>query len=154
MAVDTYLAMTNQSRDSWEDQARTEGLNRIQRGLALDSYAKAEEIQVEPEELEAEIERVAAYYPEERRNLIRANLLQDESRGQVEGTIRSRKALRTLVAAATGDAAITHDHHHDEPSSAIAAAAESGCDPAGNDDENSQQPPSPLDASSRKTTET
>ena len=109
VAVDTYLAMTNQSRDSWEDEARTEGLNRIQRGLALDSYAKAEEIQVEPEELEAEIERVAAHYPEERRNLIRTNLMRDESRGQVEGTIRSRKALHTLVAAATGDAAITHD---------------------------------------------
>lgn len=154
VAVDTYLAMTNQSRDSWEDEARTEGLNRIQRGLALDSYAKAEDIQVEPEELEAEIERVAAYYPEERRNLIRTNLLRDESRGQVEGTIRSRKALRTLVAAATDDAAITHDHHHDEPSSAIAAAAESGSDPAGNDDENSQDTPSPLDDSGRKTTET
>ena len=153
VAVDSYLAMTNQSRASWEDEARTEGLSRIRRGLALDSYAKAEEIQVEAEELEAEIERVTAYYPEERRNLIRSNLMRDESRRQVEGTIRSRKALHKLVTAATGDAPITHDHRHEEPSSAITAAAESGSEPSADDDENGEQPATPPD-SDRETTET
>ena len=125
-AVDTYLAMRGQTRESWDEEAHDEALRRVRRGLALDQYADAEGIEVDTEEMEEEIERAVAYYPEERRNLVRSNLMRAESRRQVENTIRSRKALRKLVKKVTGGVALPHDHHHhDEPPPELAGVAES-----------------------------
>ena len=114
--VDTYLAMSEQTRDDWDQEARNEAVRRIHRGLALDAYADAHDITAMVEEMQAEVDRVAEYYPQERRNLIRTNLMRDEARHRVATTVRSRKALQALVAAVTDDAVPLHDHHHhDEP---------------------------------------
>ena len=124
--VDTYLAMREQTRDEWEQEARTEALNRIHRGLALDAYADAHEITAEVDEMQAEVDRVAEYYPQERRNIIRTNLMRDEARQRVASSVRSRKAMQALVAAVTDGAAPLYDRddHHPEPPPELAAAAE------------------------------
>ena len=124
--VDTYLAMQGQTRDAWQEEADGEALNRIHRGLALDAYADAHDITADEDEMQAEVDRVAEFYPQDRRTIIRTNLMRDEARGRVAATIRSRKALRALVAAVTDGAAPLHDHdhHHPEPSPELAAAAE------------------------------
>ena len=124
--VDTYLAMQGQTRDAWQEEADGEALNRIHRGLALDAYADAQDITADEDEMQAEVDRVAEYYPQDRRNIIRTNLMRDETSGRVAATIRSRKALRALVTAVTDGAAPLHDHdhHHPEPSPELAAAAE------------------------------
>ena len=127
VAVDTYLAMRGETRESWDDEAKAEALRRIRRSLALEQYAEAEGIAADTEELAEEIERVVAYYPEARRNLVRSNLARDESRAQVENTVRSRKALGKLVEKLTGGVELPHDHHHhdhDEPPPELAAVAE------------------------------
>ncbi len=128
--VDTYLAMREQTRDDWAEEARREAINRIHRGLALDAYADAHDITAEVDEMQAEVDRVAEYYPQERRNLIRTNLMRDEARLRVATTVRSRKALQALVAAVTDGAVPLHDHHHhDDPPPELAAAAEAEDDP-------------------------
>lgn len=129
--VDTYLAMREQTRDEWEEEARAESLNRIHRALALDAYADAHDITAEVEEMQAEVDRVAEFYPQERRNIIRTNLMRDEARQRVESSVRSRKAIRTLVAAVTDGTVPLHDYdqHHPEPSPELAAAAEPEDDP-------------------------
>ena len=129
--VDTYLAMREQSRDEWEEEARTEALSRIHRALALDAYADAHALTAEVDEMQAEVDRVAEFYPQERRNIIRTNLMRDEAGQRVASSVRSRKAIRALVAAVTDGAAplYDHDHHHSEPSPELAAAAEPEDDP-------------------------
>ncbi len=128
--VDTYLAMREQTRDDWDEEARREAINRIHRGLALDAYADAHDITAEVDEMQAEVDRVAEYYPQERRNLIRTNLMRDEARLRVATTVRSRKALQALVAAVTDGAVPLHDHHHhDDPPPELAVAAEAEDDP-------------------------
>ncbi len=128
--VDTYLAMREQTRDEWEEEARTEALSRIHRALALGAYAEAHDITAEVEEMQAEVDRVAEFYPQERRNIIRTNLMRDEARQQVASSVRSRKAIRALVAEVTDGAAPLHDdHHHPEPPPELAAAAEPEDDP-------------------------
>ena len=130
--VDTYLAMRGQTRDAWQEEAGEEALNRIHRSLALDAYADAHDITVDADEMQAEVDRVAEFYPQERRNIIRTNLMRDEASQQVATGLRSRKALRALVAAITDGAAPLHDrdHLHPEPSPELAAAAEAEDDPA------------------------
>lgn len=129
--VDTYLAMREQTRDEWEEEARTEALSRIHRVLALGAYADAHDITAEAEEMQAEVDRVAEYYPQERRNIIRTNLMRDEARQRVASSVRSRKAIHALVAEVTDGAAPLHDHdhHHPEPPPELAAAAEPEDDP-------------------------
>jgi len=129
--VDTYLAMREQTGDEWEEEARSEALNRIHRALALDAYADAHELTAEVDEMQAEVDRVAEYYPQERRNIIRTNLMRDEAGQHVARSVRSRKAIRALVAAVTDGAAPLHDHdhHHPEPPPELAAAAEPEDDP-------------------------
>ena len=129
--VDTYLAMRGETRDGWEAEAGEEALNRIHRNLALDAYAEAQGIEADVDEMQAEVDRVAEYYPQERRNLIRSNLMRDEARLRVASTVRSRKAVAALVAAVTDGAAPLHDHEpqHSEPSPELAAAAEPEDDP-------------------------
>jgi len=129
--VDTYLAMQGETRDAWEAQAGEEALNRIHRSLALDAYAEAQGIEADVDEMQAEVDRVAEYYPQERRNVIRSNLMRDEARLRVASTVRSRKAVAALVAAVTDGAAPLHDHEHQhsEPPPELAAAAEPEDDP-------------------------
>ena len=129
--VDTYLAMREQTRDEWEEEARTEALNRIHRALALDAYADAHELTAEVDEMQAEIDRVAEFYPQERRNIIRTNLMRDEAGRHVATSVRARKALRALVAAVSGGAAPMddYDEQHAEPPPELAAAAEAEDDP-------------------------
>ena len=129
--VDTYLAMQGETRDAWEAQAGDEALNRIRRSLALDAYAEAQGIEADVDEMQAEVDRVAEYYPQERRNIIRSNLMRDEARLRVASTVRSRKAVAALVAAVTDGAAPLHDHEHQhsEPPPELAAAAEPEDDP-------------------------
>lgn len=129
--VDTYLAMREQTRDEWEEEARSEALSRIHRALALDAYADAHELTAEVDEMQAEVDRVAEFYPQERRNIIRTNLMRDEAGQHVARSVRSRNAIRALVAAVTDGAAPLHDHdhHHPEPPPELAAAAEPEDDP-------------------------
>ena len=114
VAVDTYLAMQGQTREDWEMESRQAAELRLRRGLALEAFAETREIPVEPAEIEAEIERVAAQYAQERRDAIRRQLDDRAGRLRLESGVRNRKALAKLLEEITEGAAPLHDHA-DEP---------------------------------------
>ena len=128
IAVDTYLGSIGQTRAEWEQHWREEAETRVDRGVVLEHYADAEEIQADDDEVVQEIDRVAAGYPEARQDTVRRSLARDDGRARIESAIRNRKALAKLVEAVTGHAGPAHDHHdHEaehEPDPDVAAVAD------------------------------
>lgn len=132
VAVDTYLGMTGQTRESWEQEARERALTRIRRGLVLEAHADGISLRVADDEVEAEADRIAATYPEARRRSVRRALLDDDRRPNIVGSLRNRASLAKLVQTATGGRAPVHDHEYDpEPPSEVLEAAEAAA--AGDD---------------------
>ncbi len=133
VAVDTYLGSMGQTRDEWEQQLREQAVLRVNRGIVLEHYADAEEIQADGDEVVEEIDRVAAGYPEARQDTVRRSLARDEGRARIESAIRNRKALAKLVEAVTGHAGPAHDqqaeHDPDPDVAAVADAAATEAEP-------------------------
>ena len=134
IAVDTYLGSIGQTRGEWEQHWREEAVTRVDRGVVLEHYADAEEIQADDDEVAQEIDRVAAGYPEARQDTVRRSLARDDGRARIESAIRNRKALAKLVEAVTGHAGPAHDHHdHEaehEPDPDVAAVADAAASEA------------------------
>ncbi len=134
IAVDTYLGSIGQTRDEWEQQVREQAVLRVNRGIVLEHYAEAEEIQADDDEVVAETDRVAASYPEARQDTVRRSLAGDDGRARIESAIRNRKALAKLVEAVTGQAGPAHDHqasHEPDPDvAAVADAAAAEAEPS------------------------
>jgi len=124
LAVDSYLAMTEQSREEWQAAARVRAERNIRHSLALDATARANQIEVSRDALEAEATRIAEFYPEDRRGAVRRSLLRGESRERIESNLRNRAALNHVVAKVTGGHAPLHDHHDHAPEAGLAATAE------------------------------
>ncbi len=125
IAVDTYLGSIGQTRSEWEQHWREQAVMRVNRGIVLEHYADAEEIQADGDEVVQEIDRVAAGYPEARQDTVRRSLARDEGRARIESAIRNRKALAKLVEAVTGYAGPAHDNQAEhEPDPDVAAVAD------------------------------
>ena len=125
IAVDTYLGSIGQTRAEWEQQVREQAVLRVNRGIVLEHYAEAEEIRTDDDEVAEEVDRVAASYPEARRDTVRHSLARDDGRARIESAIRNRKALAKLVEAVTGQAGPAHDHQAEpEPDPDVAAVAD------------------------------
>lgn len=62
MTLDQYLQYTGMTRDALVDQMKPQALKRIQNRLVLEAIAKAEDIQVSDEEIEAEMQKMADSY--------------------------------------------------------------------------------------------
>ncbi|MCY4114134.1 MAG: trigger factor [Chloroflexi bacterium] len=134
IAVDTYLGSIGQTRAEWEENWREQAELRVNRGIVLEHYADAEEIQADDDEVAEETDRVAASYPEARRDTVRRSLARDEGRARIESAVRNRKALAKLVEAVTGQAGPAHDHqsaHEPDPDvAAVADAAAAEAEPS------------------------
>lgn len=125
IAVDTYLGSIGQTRGEWEQHWREQAVTRVNRGIVLEHYADAAEIQADDDEIVQEIDRVAAGYPEARQDTVRRSLARDDGRARIESAIRNRKALAKLVTAVTGHAGPAHDHQAEpEPDPDVAAVAD------------------------------
>ncbi|MCY4112217.1 MAG: trigger factor [Chloroflexi bacterium] len=125
IAVDTYLGSIGQTRSEWEEHWRQQAVLRVNRGVVLEHYADAEEIQADDDEVAEDTERVAASDPEARRDTVRRSLARDDGRARIESAIRNRKALAKLVEAVTGQAGPAHDHQSaHEPDPDVAAVAD------------------------------
>ena len=125
IAVDTYLGSIGQTRGEWEQHWREQAEMRVNRGIVIEHYADAEEIQADGDEVVQEIDRVAAGYPEARQDTVRRSLARDDGRARIESAIRNRKALAKLVEAVTGHAGPAHDHQAEhEPDPDVAAVAD------------------------------
>ena len=62
LSMDQYLQFSGLTVDALKEQVRPEALSRIQASLVLEQIAKEENIEVSDEEVDAEIEKMAASY--------------------------------------------------------------------------------------------
>jgi len=62
LTIEQYMQFTGMTADKMEEQMRPSALNRIQTRLVLEAVAKAEDIQVSDEEIDKEMEAMAAAY--------------------------------------------------------------------------------------------
>jgi trigger factor len=99
-SLEQYLRVTGKDRSALREEARAEAEKRVKRALALDAFAKAEQIGVEQEEVEAEVKKVTAQVeePEAAETLALGN---PQTRARVEAALRERKSLERLVELAT-----------------------------------------------------
>lgn len=91
------LELSNQSEEQVREEMQPEAERRVRNSLVLLEIAKAEELAVTPEELEAEIERLVATYGAEDQNRIRQAYSRDEARNSIESGLFERKILDRLI---------------------------------------------------------
>ncbi len=103
LKLDQYLSLTGKDEQVFRQEVTTEAERRVRRSLALDAFAEAERIAVDPAEVEAEIRNASAATPEaaSTQELALAN---PQTKARVEGVLRERKALESLVQLATNAA--------------------------------------------------
>lgn len=116
LKLEQYLSFVGKDMAGLRDELRGEAEKRVKRSLALDAFATAEAITVEPAEVEEEVEKAAAGLDEAETARLLA-LGNPETLARVEGVVRERKALQRLVSLATGQ--------RDAPPSALAPPAKS-----------------------------
>jgi trigger factor len=103
LKLDQFLRLTGRDEEAFREEFRTQAETRLKRALALDAFAEAEHIEVEPEEVDEEVRRAAASTPEaEATEMLARN--NPTTMARVERATRERKALERLLAQATGAA--------------------------------------------------
>jgi trigger factor len=102
--IEQYLQLTGKPAAEFEDELRTRARRELTRAFVLHAVAEAEQITVDPVEVEAEIRRAAAERASAPRALQGA-LRNRQLREQVELALRERKTIARLVELATRDSA-------------------------------------------------
>jgi len=141
--LETYLQVTHKSMDQLRDELRPQAEENLRRWLVLEQAGKAEKVQVQPEELGSEIERVALAYGEQA-NAVREALMQPEPASGIVNDIFVRKTLDRLVAIATGKAECAAAAAQGEEAAPAAAAQGEEAAPAAAGEETApaaEQPP-------------
>jgi trigger factor len=101
ITVEQYRQLTGKSAAELDDELEADARRELTRLFVLDEVAKAEEIAVDPVEVETEVRRAAGDGPDARR-IVREALARRETRARVEAAIRERKTIAHLVEMATG----------------------------------------------------
>ena len=95
--LDTYLRFIGQSMEEWEEQLRPQAEDRLATALVMRKFAEQEELEVEAEEIDAEIERLMENSAEESAASLRRMLDTDDSRESLRSSLLNRKVLGRLV---------------------------------------------------------
>ena len=101
--IESYLRVVHKSMAQLRDELRPEAEEQLRRTLVLREVARAEKIEVRPEELSAEVDRVAQAYGEQA-PAVRQVLMQQGTLGPIVGDLYARKALARLVDVVMGRA--------------------------------------------------
>lgn len=121
-----YLKLTNKSEEEFIDDLLPRAKERVKRRLVLDKVAEVENIQVEPGEVDAEIEQAVQGAGDQAEGL-RDILGSPNGRGSLEQMLRTRKTLARLVELATAEEPGRESDTEalsDEPGPQIAEGAE------------------------------
>lgn len=104
--MDTYLRFIGQTEEEWEEQLRPQAEDRLATVLLMRKLADQESIEVEPEEIDAEIDRLTENSAEESVANLRRVLNSEDSRESIRASLLNRKVLAHLVQiASNGDGA-------------------------------------------------
>lgn len=100
-AFENYLRMVGRTLQDIREEFRPEAERRVVRRLVLTEFARAENMKVSSEELNAEVEAVAAAYGEQAPE-IRQRLEQGGARLSIAASLVAEKAMDRLTAMLTG----------------------------------------------------
>ncbi len=99
ISFDQYLQFTGQDRAALEESMRPEALKRIQSSLVLEAIAKAENIEVNDEDMDKEFEKMAAQYQMEADQI--KGMIPEEEKENMKSNIAVQKAVDYIVENAT-----------------------------------------------------
>jgi trigger factor len=97
-----YLRLVGKEQDAFELEIREQAEENVRRSLALDAFANAENIDVEPKEVEDEVHRAAAS-SEEAAAVEQMALSNPTTMQRVQEATRERKAMARLLDLARGN---------------------------------------------------
>lgn len=109
--LEQYLQYVGQDLDAFKEQLRESAETRVKTSLVLEAVAKAENIEANDEEIDAEIDRMAGLYNMKADDL-RARLANSEN-GFVRDSVINRKTVELLKKCAKPVAVEAHNHDHD-----------------------------------------
>ena len=95
--MDDYLRFTGQTHQEWLEQARPQAEDRLTTFLVLRELAEQESIEVETDEIDAEIDRLMENSAEETSEGLRRMLNTEESRDSIRSSLLNRKVMARLV---------------------------------------------------------
>ena len=101
--METYLRLTGQTEQEWQTQLRPQAEDRLTTFLVIRKLAEQEGLEVEPAEVEAEIERLMENSAEETADGLRRMLNAEDSRDSIRSSLLNRKVLARLVEIVQGD---------------------------------------------------
>jgi trigger factor len=100
---DMFLRMIGRSREAYQQELRPSAEERLKKRLVLESLARAEQLQVTPEEVEAELERMRTLFGSEAEEMMRT-LHTPGGRLVVYGDLLTTKAQERAIQIAKGEA--------------------------------------------------
>ena len=95
--MDTYLRFVGQTEEEWEEQLRPQAEDRLATLLVLRKLAEQEEVEVEPSEVDEEIDRLMENAAEETAEGLRRMLSSEDSRESIRSSLLNRKVMARLV---------------------------------------------------------
>jgi trigger factor len=124
MSAEQYLAATGRTQEQLVDELRTSAVQAVKVDLALRAVAEAEAIEVTDDDLDAEIEALAARL-REKPEKVRKQLDRNEQMPAVRSELRTRKALEWLLEHVEivdpdgqpidrAELELHHEHDHDD----------------------------------------
>ncbi len=113
LKMEDYLQMLGKSDEEYREELKPTAEIRLRRGLALSEFNKLEKISVGDDEIEQQIDRLAAVYGPQAQDA-RKTLSQPKNRDTVKIDLLTQKGLKRLVAICRGEAGRTSE----EPSAA------------------------------------
>jgi len=102
LTLEQYRQLIGKSATELDDEFANEARRDLTRAFVLGAVTDAEQIAVEPDEIEAEIRQAAGTGADAAR-VTRAALARQETRDRVEAVLKERKTVQRLVDLATGD---------------------------------------------------
>ena len=101
--MDTYLRFIGQTEQEWEEQLRPQAEDRLTTFLVLRKLAEQEEVEVEPSDVDEEIDRLMENSAEETAEGLRRMLSTEDSRESIRSSLLNRKVMARLVEIVKGD---------------------------------------------------
>ena len=124
--METYLQLTGQTEQEWQTQLRPQAQDRLTTYLIIRKLAEQENIQVEPQEIEAEIQRLMQNSDQDSAANMRLLLNSPDSRESIRSNLLGTKVMARLVEIVKGDPTpetpesdTAPDTSDDEPQAAI-----------------------------------